>query len=383
MANPIEIMHAALAERHADDAATPGSYLAMYADDATGRMFARFHAEADRLLGFLERKSRTEGRHYNADESRDLLQLMREVLDAHRVMKEAGRPFDISPAYSQVLKHCWGFLQETQGSAIPDDLPPISIDRYSPIFTLVDRPGTSLVVERQRLRMVGGGSYGIVWEYVDPNYGTKFALKRIKSDSGVELTRFRREYELMRQMDSPHVLRVYSYDDNLNEYTMEHCTATLRDFINRNNARLSFEQRREIALQFLRGLEHIHKRDVLHRDLSPGNVLVKEYADLGVLVKIADFGLAKAADSDLTRTHSAVKGTIVDPSLETFRDYDISYEMYPVGHLLGFIFSGRTDPFRVSEDLLPIVRRCLDHDRSLRYASITELIAEIAAVSRT
>jgi hypothetical protein len=381
VANPIEIMQHALDERHAEDFVTPDSYLAMYADDPTGRMFARFHAEADRLLEFLGRKSKTEGRHYNANESRDLLQLMRELLDAHQVMKEGGRPFVIAPAYTAVLKHCKQFLQETQGSSIPEDLPPISISRYRPIFILVDQPGQSLVVDRQQLRMIGGGSYGVVWEYIDPNYGTKFALKRIKPGTGVELARFRREYDLMKQMDSPHVLRVFGYDDDLNEYTMEHCTGALRDFINRNNAKLSFEQRRDVALQFLRGLEHIHQRNVLHRDLSPGNILVQEYADLAVTVKIADFGLAKVGDSDLTRTLSAVKGTIVDPGLETFRDYDISYEMYPVGYLLGFIFSGRTDPFRAPEQVLPVIRRCLDPDRTQRYASVSELIADVAALS--
>ncbi|OKH84407.1 hypothetical protein EB75_04545 [Mycobacterium sp. ST-F2] len=373
-------MQSVLDERHAEDFATPDSYLAMYADDPTGRMFARFHAEADRLLEFLDRKSKTEGRHYNANESRDLLRLMRELLDAHQVMKEGGRPFVIAPAYTAVFKHCKQFLQEAQGSSIPDDLPPISISRYRPIFTLADQPGQSLIVDRQQLRMIGGGSYGVVWEYIDPNYGTKFALKRIKPGTGVELARFRREYDLMRQMDSPHVLRVYGYDDTLNEYTMEHCTATLRDFINRNNAKLSFEQRREIALQFLRGLEHIHQRNVLHRDLSPGNILVQEYADLTVTVKIADFGLAKVEDSDLTRTLSAVKGTIVDPGLDTFRDYDISYEMFPVGYLLGFIFSGRTDPFRAPAEVQPVIRRCLDPDRTQRYASVTALIAEVAAL---
>ena len=380
VASPIEIMQSALDERHAEGFATPDSYLAMYTDDPAGRMFAQFHAEADRLLEFLDRKRKTEGRHYNANESRDLLQLMREILDAHQVMKEGGRPFVITPAYTAVLKHCKQFLQETQGSLIPVDLPPISISRYRPIFTLVDQPGQSLIVDRQQLRMIGGGSYGVVWEYIDPNYGTKFALKRIKPGTGVELARFRREYDLMGQMDSPHVLRVYGYDDNLNEYTMEHCTGTLRDFINRNNTKLSFGQRREIALQFLHGLEHIHQRNVLHRDLSPGNILVQEYADLTVTVKIADFGLAKVEDSDLTRTLSAVKGTIVDPGLETFSDYDISYEMFPVGYLLGFIFSGRTDPFKAPAKVLPAIQRCLHPNRTQRYASVTELIAEVEAL---
>jgi eukaryotic-like serine/threonine-protein kinase len=250
-------MQTALDERHPDDR-IPESYLAMYADDGTGRMFARFHFQADWLLEFLDRKSKTEGRHYNANESRDLLQLMRELLDAHQVMKDGGHPFVIDPAYTDVFKHCKKFLQETQGSSIPEDFPAISISRYHPIFTPVDHPGRSLVVDRQGLRMRGSGSFGIVWEYIDPNYGTKFALKKVKPNSDVDLARFRREYDLMRQMDSPNVLRVYGYDDHLNEYTMEHCTGTLRDFITRNNNKLTFAQRRDIALQFLTGLEHIH-----------------------------------------------------------------------------------------------------------------------------
>lgn len=380
MVSPIDVMLAALDERRAGEPSTPASYLSMYADYPEGRMFARFHAEADRLLEFLDFKSRTDGRHYNADESRDLLRLMREILEAHQVMRDGGRPFVIASAYTDVFKRAKSFLRETQGSAIPEDLPPISISRYVPAFTPADQPGRSLVIDRQNLRVIGGGSYGIVWEYVDPNYGAKFALKKVKPDSDTDVTRFRREYDLMRQMDSPNVLRVYGYDDDLDEYTMEHCTSSLRDFISQNNRSLSFEQRRDIALQFLRGLQHIHERDVLHRDLSTGNVLVQVYADLAVSVKIADFGLAKFEDSDLTRSQSAVKGTIVDPGLESFRDYDISYEMYPVGYLLGFIFSGRNDPFRAPEKVLPVIRRCVDPDRGQRYASVSEIIEDIAAM---
>lgn len=377
--NPIEIMQTALDERY-PDGGIPDSYFAMYTADATGRMFARFHFQADSLLDLLDRKSRTSARHYNANESRDLLQLMRELLDAYQVMRDCGHPFEIAPAYTDAFKRCKQFLQETQGSSIPADLPTISISRYRPIFTLVDRPGRRLIIDRQALRVIGSGSYGMVWEYIDPNYGIKFALKRVKAGRDVDVQRFRREYDLMRQMDSPNVLRVYGYDDQLHEYTMEHCTGTLRDFISRNNSRFTFAQRRDIALQFLHGLKHIHQHGVLHRDLSARNILVQEYADLAVTIKVADFGLAKAKDSELTRTHSAVKGTIVDPSLESFRDYDISYEMYPVGHLLGFIFSGRTDPFKAPETVIPIVRRCLDPDRPQRYANVSELIAHVAAL---
>ena len=89
------------------------------------------------------------------------------------------------------------------------------------------------------------------------------------------------------------MLQVFAYNEERSEYTMEHCNATLRDFIDRNNARLSFGTRKRIGLQFLYGMNYLHSKELLHRDVSYQNVLVKEYDGGAVVIKLSDFGLFK------------------------------------------------------------------------------------------
>jgi len=74
------------------------------------------------------------------------------------------------------------------------------------------------------------------------------------------------------------VVEVYRYDEALTEYRMEFCDETLRRYVERRNAKLTFDSRKRIALQFLYGLNYIHTQGLLHRDISLQNVLLKVYA---------------------------------------------------------------------------------------------------------
>ncbi len=102
-----------------------------------------------------------------------------------------------------------------------------------------------------------------------------------------------------------------------------------------------------------------------------------------VLVKLSDFGLVKDQASEYTRTRTELRGTIRDPLLENFKDYCITNEIYAIGSVLSFIFTGReslrTGPGEVSR----IVRKCVDHDADQRYASVGEIIVDVEALAST
>jgi serine/threonine protein kinase len=192
------------------------------------------------------------------------------------------------------------------------------------------------------LHVIGSGAYANVYRFIDPEYGIPFALKRAKRNlNPKDLARFRNEFDLLKDLRFPYVLQVFRYFEGRNEYTMEHCDATLREFIDRGNAHISFGTRKRVALQFLYGMNYLHSKGHLHRDVSYQNVLVKEYDGGSVIVKISDFGLFKNPDSDLTRTESELRGTILDPTIVSFKDYNVANEIYAIGFVLSFIFSGR------------------------------------------
>ncbi|WP_206693665.1 protein kinase family protein [Glutamicibacter sp. FBE19] len=227
-------------------------------------------------------------------------------------------------------------------------------------------------------KMIGNGSYADVYSYVDPDYGIRFAIKRAKREADErDLERFRQEFDVMKKLSFPYILEVYKFDDSRNEYRMEHCDATLREYISKRNGTLQFSTRKRIALQFLYGMSYIHSQELLHRDISLQNVLMKVYESGAVLVKLSDFGLVKKQDSAFTRTHTEMRGTIRDPMLESFRDYSILNEMYSIGHVLSFIFTGRQSIATGNNEMHRIVQKCVAHDLEQRYPSVSELIADV------
>jgi serine/threonine protein kinase len=130
----------------------------------------------------------------------------------------------------------------------------------------------------------------------------------------------------------------------------------------------------------LYGLNYIHSEGLLHRDISLQNVLLKVFASGAVLVKLSDFGLVKDRTSEYTRTHTELRGTIRDPLLESFKDYDTTNEIYAIGVVLCFIFTGRESLRTDADEVGRIVRKCVDHDADKRYASVRQIIADVEAV---
>ena len=157
---------------------------------------------------------------------------------------------------------------------------------------------------------------------------------------------------------------------------MEFCNATLEKYISTNNSKLAFGTRKRIALQFLYGINYLARKNILHRDLSYGNVLVKTHDHGAVTLKLSDFGLHKPQDSSLTRTGTAMKGTIVDPTLESLKDYSLVNEIHAVGYIVSYIFTGRQAP-HLNGALGEVVRKCIDVDHSARFKAITEIITAV------
>ena len=65
--------------------------------------------------------------------------------------------------------------------------------------------------------MVGEGSYAIVFSFIDPDYGIKFAVKRAKKGLGErDLHRFKQEFGVLKRLSFPYIVEVYQYDETRN-----------------------------------------------------------------------------------------------------------------------------------------------------------------------
>lgn len=322
------------------------------------------------------------GAHFWADPSRELISIIEITLGLYNALKDSKYAFEIDGYYFELIKKCRDFLSSSGGSALPAHMKKIDLYYVQPIFKI----SKSIIIKNENtgsvydIKQIGEGSYANVYKYKDTFYNRNFVIKRAKKDlSDKELLRFKREYEEMKEFSSPYILDVYRYSDEKNEYIMEYMDYTLDSYISKNNNRLSIHQRKGIAQQVLRAFEYIHSKGRLHRDISPKNILIKEYEDVPV-IKIADFGLVKIPDSELTTVNTDFKGYFNDPVLvvEGFSSYNILHETYALTRIVYYIMTGKTNTDKISDEKLrAFVEKGLNPDQTKRFQNVSEIMQGI------
>lgn len=237
-------------------------------------------------------------------------------------------------------------------------------------------------INQFKLKMIGEGSYANVYKYKDDFYNCYFAYKKMKkATDSKEQERFKNEYNLLSKYNHPNIVKSYRYLENKNAYIMEYCDYTLKKYIEEKGNKISLEARQNVALQFLNAIKIIHEDKILHRDISYNNILIKIYDNKLPIVKISDFGLVKDKNLELTSTGSNMKGTIIDDTLEYFKDYNLKNEIYAIGVILYFIFTGKRNlNFKQDDAISKIVRKCVDRNHNIRYDSIEEIIDDVTNI---
>ena len=226
--------------------------------------------------------------------------------------------------------------------------------------------------------MIGNGSYANVYKYRDNFYGKDFVIKSAKKDlTDKDKERFRKEFEIMRSLSSPYIAEVYKYFEDRDEFIMEKLDGTLSDYVSLNNGKQTFdlEARRRICLQIFKAFEYIHSKSILHRDISPKNILYKQFDD-AVVMKIADLGLVKTTESYLTSTETEIKGCCNDPKLriDGYANYTIAHEIYALAIIIKYVLTGSIQINKINDEKLKtFVLSGTNSDLSQRFASVQEM----------
>lgn len=318
--------------------------------------------------------------HYLADDSRQLILAINSIRDLKGTVKDTEYDFDIVKYYSDLLEKCITFLSGSGGSSLPPHMNKIDIFYKDKIFikkdcVCIDRPALS---QNFQIQQIGSGSYATVFSYEDSFYNKKFAIKRAKKGlNDKELERFRREYDTIKQLNSPYILEVYNYEYYKNEYVMEYMDFTLKKYIDKHNQSITPTERKCICNQILEAFAYIHSKGILHRDITPTNILIKKYDDSKIVVKISDFGLVKIPDSTLTDAETTFKGSYNDPSLRTdgFENYSMEHETYALVELLVFVLTGKTSGYPSIENktIRSFWEKGLNPDKTKRFQNINEI----------
>lgn len=115
------------------------------APDDYKMIFTCIHDRLNKLLDFMREKAR-KNRHFNAAQSRDLSQLVESIFTLDKNLDEVGVDIEIRKDYANWMFDCLGFLQDSGGSHIPEELELPEIAKYEPVFSIKD------VIAEKRLK---------------------------------------------------------------------------------------------------------------------------------------------------------------------------------------------------------------------------------------
>ena len=233
---------------------------------------------------------------------------------------------------------------------------------------------------------------------LERNVAVKLLAEHLADDSSF-VSRFRREALAAARLVHPNVVQVFDFglDDEThrNFIVMEYVDGQSCAEILRERKTLPAPEAIEILAQSCRGLAYAHRHEVIHRDVKPGNLLRSRDG----MVKLADFGIAKAAEqSDITKVGS-VLGTAAYLSPEQARGEPAgpASDMYALGVVAYQLLAGRlpyeaaslTDLARLQESgppprldevtsdvsppLAAAVARALHRDPGARYEDATAM----------
>jgi serine/threonine-protein kinase len=190
---------------------------------------------------------------------------------------------------------------------------------------------------RYRLdRLVGEGATGLVYDATADD-GARVALKLLRPERAAEsvsLARFLREARVAERVDLRHVVRILELGEarGMTYLAMPYYEGgSLADRL-RAHGRLGIGETVELAAQLGRGLDELHERGVLHRDVKPSNVLL----DATGSAALSDFGLALGTDSTRHTAEGQILGTphYIAPELIEGLEATEASDVYALGCLL-------------------------------------------------
>ena len=288
-----------------------------------------------------------------------------------------------------------GFLESPALEKHP--LPPVAVQPH---------PWIGRCIGRFRIvRQIGEGGMGVVFEAerADREFSQRAALKIIRRgfDSGFNIERFRRERQILADLNHPNIARLIdggATEDGLPYLVMEYVDGEIADAYCRSHG-VPLEARLRLFQQACAAVDYAHRHNIIHRDIKPANILVTSEGN----VKLLDFGIAKTFGNEAAATtRSLATPRYASPEQIKSQPVTPATDIYSLGVVLYEIVTDRnpyasagSTPHEISRAICEqapappssiaavpagldrIVLNAMHKDPALRYSSARELAEDV------
>jgi serine/threonine-protein kinase len=172
----------------------------------------------------------------------------------------------------------------------------------------MDLPVGTVLGETYRIsRLIGIGGMGAIYEAAHLGAGKRVAVKMMSRELAAHpeaLARFRREVQVTTELAHPHIIDVVDFGASPTGepyLVMEYLEGEDLEQALERHGRMPLHVAVQIVKQVASALAVAHAEGVVHRDLKPGNVFLKQVEGDGVFVKVVDFGISKVLKATTTK----------------------------------------------------------------------------------
>ena len=218
---------------------------------------------------------------------------------------------------------------------------------------------------------IGTGGMSDVYKAKDHTLGRFVAIKVLKPEFSEDVnfvTKFRTEAQSAAGLEHPNIVNIYDVgsENGMHYIVMEYVEGiTLKTYIEKKG-QLTFKEAVSIAIQVGRGIEAAHNKGIIHRDIKPQNIIISTEGK----VKVTDFGIARAATSNL----GIVMYEMVTGRVPFDGDTTVAVA---IQHLQEEIVPPSAYAPNLPISMEKIILKCTQKNPDRRYESMTALLADL------
>lgn len=264
------------------------------------------------------------------------------------------------------------------------------------------RPGMYLQGRYEIIEKIGSGGMADVYKAMCHTLNRLVAVKVLKDEFSQNedfVNRFKMEAQAAARLAHPNIVNVYDVvdDGDIHYIIMELIEGiTLKQYIAKKGC-LEVKETIGIAIQMAQGMSAAHQQNIIHRDIKPQNIIISKEGK----VKVADFGIARAATSKTQELKAIGSVHYISPEQAQGELVDARSDIYSLGITMFEMVTGRLpfdgansvtvamahlkDPItppkkcnpNIPECLEDIILKCTEKKPDDRYSSAEEVIADL------